>query len=79
MREILFRGKMKRTCKNCRALSDGRHGLYCTLGYKTKGKYYNGIEIGLIPLEECPKPLTIEYFLRLQKERNKKLEEKVQE
>lgn len=53
---------MKRTCNKCRALSSWKY-LFCMFGYKTKPKYYKGVVIGLIPLENCPKPTTYKQFL----------------
>lgn len=57
--------KMKKICRNCRALIEGNHN-YCEFGYKTERrekKFYDGKKcIGSIyysvPLEICPKPLT---------------------
>jgi len=61
---------MKKSCKGCKALYNSVHGLYCDLGYKTKIKFYKGVEVGLIPLEECPKPTTyLDYFYALKFER----------
>ena len=61
---------MKRTCDRCKALSTNITGLFCDLGYKTKVKFYKGIEVELVPLEECPKPITYsDYFYALKFER----------
>lgn len=55
---------MKRICDGCRASSYDRPTFICELGYKidaTKGK----------PLEECPKPKTIQKMIDLIKLKNK--------
>lgn len=53
---------MKRSCAYCRAyMTDGK----CELGYKNKKIFFDGIGsfvINSIPLEECPKPMTIRDF-----------------
>lgn len=69
---------MKRTCNRCKAPGYSAEGtLCCDLGYKTRIIYYKGIEIGLIPLEECPKPITYSnYFYALKFERKDKRMEK---
>ncbi len=49
----------KKTCNGCFV---GKH-LYCELGYKTSGHMCRSIRgYGLfgLPMEKCPKPLTID-------------------
>lgn len=57
---------MKKTCNSCKAL-DETSG-YCMLGYKSE-KIHHPTYIELIinhkPLEECPKPKTIDKFIEL--------------
>lgn len=64
---------MKKSCNGCRA-----HGKnYCILGYKTKITHVIVPAFGnrsfekMVPLEECPKPLTYNNYmfeLKLKKE-----------
>jgi len=66
---------MKRTCNGCKALDID----HCSLGYKTKPKFFDDRIVGRIPLEECEKPMTYSYFLTLKKhkyERDKGGEQK---
>ena len=53
---------MKRTCKGCRALTEGFPLTSCDLGFEIK---YYGDELHVLykdryyyPVEECPKPKT---------------------
>jgi len=56
---------MKKTCNGCRALMYGFHGMMCEFKFKIEKITYKGREIGLKPLEQCPKPRTYkEYFLQ---------------
>lgn len=56
---------MKRTCDGCRAYSTTND---CALGYKTKILYIPIPAFGnrtlerMIPLEQCPKPLTYDGY-----------------
>ncbi len=49
----------KRTCSGCRLESTipGKKVLCCGIGFNTKTVYKYGIQIGIIPLEPCPKPM----------------------
>ena len=68
---------MKRTCKRCRALCNGINGFYCELGYRTEKEFYKEHEVGLIPLEDCLKPITYsDYFRALKFEKKRKPGEK---
>lgn len=54
---------MKKSCEGCRALRDDTfEELKCELGHKTKKISAGGVEVGLIPLEDCPKPRTWSEF-----------------
>jgi hypothetical protein len=62
---------MKRTCDKCRALNSWRRfGVDCNLGFKIKSFYKNDMHKKFLfysykPLEECPKPLTINNYMEL--------------
>lgn len=50
--------KQRKVCGNCRAFS--RSSDSCGIGYATKqGKVLLGVVVSCIPLEPCPKPLTV--------------------
>ena len=62
MKTVMNMNTQKKTCNRCAA---GRH-LCCGLGYKTGGhicRTIKGYEPFGIPLEKCPKPLTIDDFV----------------
>jgi hypothetical protein len=53
---------MKKTCIKCRAFSNNK----CSLNFKIEKIYIDRIGspvIGAIPLEKCPKPLTIKDYI----------------
>lgn len=59
---------MKRTCRDCKALSVHTYSHSCDLGYKTKTSYKDilGFPVGETkPLEECPKPKTTKKYVEL--------------
>lgn len=56
---------MKRTCKGGKAISL-QYG-FCYLGYNTKIKYKLGFISEVIPLEECPKPMTNSKYVKLER------------
>jgi hypothetical protein len=58
---------MKKTCNNCRALSESAH---CRLGFENEKLYFGGfggLIYGARPLDDCPKPLTITELLAANK------------
>lgn len=58
---------MKRNCNNCKALTNSFIGIgcRCQLNYEIKPtEYYQGIPISYKPLEDCPKPTTINKFFK---------------
>lgn len=62
MKTVMNMNTQKKTCNRCAA---GKH-LYCELEYKTDGhmcKTIRGYGMFGIPLEKCPKPLTISDFI----------------
>lgn len=60
---------VKRTCTGCKAFDEIANK--CGLGYKVQTRCSNKYFITYCtPLEECPKPLTIQKFVEL-KMRNK--------
>ena len=59
MKTVMNMNTKKKSCDRC---FSGKH-LYCELGYETGGhlcKSLRGINLFGIPLEKCPKPLTID-------------------
>ena len=53
---------MKKTCDKCRAKEFTGLLFKCKLNYKTLETEWRGIR-GLIPLDECPRPLTHKKYL----------------
>lgn len=56
--------RIKKTCHGCKAYDN----CGCLLGYKTENKTikgFEGLSVGRIPLEVCPKPKTNTDFCNL--------------
>jgi len=59
---------VKRTCRGCRAITFVGT-TRCLLGFKIKIIGYDGIVVGAVPKEECPKPRTYSEFIYLERKR----------
>lgn len=56
---------MKKTCNNCKALSEYSVSYKCKLGYKIKVNHIEYTIVSATPLENCPKPKTTHEFINL--------------
>jgi len=57
---------MKRTCTGCKAEVRINKILRCEFGYLVKHIKSRGVYMGIVPMEECPKPKTWnEYYLQM--------------
>lgn len=58
---------IKRTCNACKALNeDSFYGFICSLGYPIDNVSYENLIISAKPKIECPKPLTLKEYIKLQ-------------
>ena len=53
---------MKKTCRLCKAEVCINKVLRCEFGYKVRHTKYRGAYTGIVPTEECPKPLTWDHY-----------------
>ena len=60
---------MKKSCKNCKALSIQYPDMSCKLDFKVERIIYEKEVIRLIPLVQCPKPLTYDQYFTIVQER----------
>ncbi|PEL01341.1 hypothetical protein CN606_17765 [Bacillus toyonensis] len=59
---------MKRTCNGCKALIDDSFcGFLCSLGYSIHIVSYEYIPISAKPKSQCPKPITLKEYNKIQK------------
>lgn len=62
---------MKRNCNECRALDRTSFNLaHCELNYKIAPLTKNQLGTIYKPLEECPKPKTIDHFIKCLNEKS---------
>ena len=62
---------MKKSCNGCKAFDSTSNGR-CKLGYKLKREYFNDIIIKYKPTEECEKPLSMEAYISIYSEKQKR-------
>ena len=60
---------MKKSCDGCKALSIHYPDMFCKLGFKVERIIYEKEVIRLIPLVQCPKPLTYDKYYTIVQDR----------